>query len=1111
MHHSRALVVGLCVLLLLFVLGGCGGAAKDQAGPGQAGHWAGDPQVSFDVTEDGTIRAFRMVVPFGAAGQACTIESDSIAVGADGTLSIGAGEDAAVTLKGQFAGRRFAGTYKVAVCPAGDLYTVVLNPEERAWSAEWQGEGAPAEPVALATTAPVSTPAAAPGQTRGPTPAAAPALAEPPPLSQAASAFAGDLPQVEQRAATEESMGTALAWAPDSQRIAVAALGLHFFMPGVDRELDSVRGLQWVNSVAYAPDGRTLAYADAFGVTLHDVVTGQDVHAWAQFKNASQVAFSPDGTLLAVAPSEPGLAIILDAAGGQVLHTLEGNPCCSSNSIAFSPDGSRVAGGAESLHVWDLASGRELFNLTEHQSGLTSVAFSPDGRFLVSASNNTMVNVYDATSGALLHTLAGHSGPVTSIAFTPDSRLLASASYDATIKIWDPYTGQELRTLSGHTAWVEHVAFSPDGSMLASAGQDAAMRLWGPPSSAAATVRPAPTPTPLPAQVQGTQAGQLDGFWPKRVSWSPDGRLLAVAGYGLALVDGQTLAQVGKVGDDGWVLDVTFAPDGRTIAAAYTSGNVALWTPEGGEMDTLPGTDGASLVTFSPDGSRLAASVGRVVQVLDVAGGDLLFAVDAGRSYSSAAFSPDGRWLVTEAQSPETFAVWEVASGNKVQGIQGQAGVLSALAWSPDGRMLVVGFGDSTIHAFDTTSWQQVHRLVGHQGSIGCLAFSPDGRWLASGASDVGIRIWEAASGQALGYLSGHTDAVTSLGFAPDGRLASASNDGSVRIWSLASRGADPGPLPALPAPAAVPPPVPLAPSAISALNAAQVKQVGLFEFHMGAHSLAWSPDGRILALGTKPVGLYDAHSQQLVMTIDTDIWPEDLLFAPGGRVLAGTAGSGSGILLWDVEGGGELLAIPADANAGSLAFSPDGTLLAAAQGKTIRIWEAATGQEVRQLEGHLQTVADVAFAPDGRAVASCDSGNIWLWDHSSGQQVDMLWRAKNGYLSIAFSPDGRTLASGSSDETITLWNVASRQERSTLLGHTGRITGIAFSPNGQILATSAYEPVIRLWDVTTGRLLASLAGHTQPVAGLAISPDGTTLASADQSGQVRLWALDRP
>jgi WD40 repeat protein len=190
------------------------------------------------------------------------------------------------------------------------------------------------------------------------------------------------------------------------------------------------------------------------------------------------------------------------------------------------------------------------------------------------------------------------------------------------------------------------------------------------------------------------------------------------------------------------------------------------------------------------------------------------------------------------------------------------------------------------------------------------------------------------------------------------------------------------------------------------------------------------------------------------------------------------------------------------------VAFSPDGLKLASVgRDSVVRLWDVATGQEVRALHGHAQPIRAVAFSPDGTTLASVGEDTlIILWDVATGRLLTILSGHTDFVSAVAFSPDGTTLASGGEDTRIVLWDVATRRLRLTLRGHSGAVTGVTFSPDGASLVSADLDSSVRVWDVATGQQRQVLQGRAKAVRTVAISPDGTTLASGGDDDLVILW-----
>jgi WD40 repeat protein len=578
-----------------------------------------------------------------------------------------------------------------------------------------------------------------------------------------------------------------------------------------------------VGSVAFSPDGKTLATADDGTVKLWDTATRHQIHSLATGSDTVEsVAFSPDGRILATGDSD-GTAKLWNTATSQQIRTLVTTRAVGFSgvdSVAFSPDGKTLAtaGTGVPAQLWNAATGQPIRTLITGFSGVDSVAFSPDGKTLATAGTSVPAQQWNMATGQRIRTLASSLSGVESVVFSPDGKTLAAAEDYGTALLWNATTGQQIHTLTTGSSGVNSMAFSPDGKTLATA-DNGGTQLWNvadgrqigsPLTGVGAIVSVAFSPDGETlatgdddgtARLWNTATGQqthtlTTGFnVPRSVAFSPDGNILATAdGDGTARLwntaTGQQIRTL-VTGLEG-VNSVAFSPDGKTLATA-SSGDAAvrlLNTDTGQRIRTLALTRllGVDSVVFSPDGKTLAAAgVDGTVQLWSVTTGQQVHTLRTGADKpGSAVFSPDGKTLATNGIDG-TAQLWNAVTGQQIRTLATGTYSVDSVAFSRDGKTLATGDSDGTVRLWNLATEQQIRTLATGSSALNSVAFSPDGKTLATASSGDGtVRLWNLATEQQIRTLATGSSTVESVVFSPDGKtLATADDDGMAQLWNV--------------------------------------------------------------------------------------------------------------------------------------------------------------------------------------------------------------------------------------------------------------------------------------------------------------------------------------
>ncbi len=642
-------------------------------------------------------------------------------------------------------------------------------------------------------------------------------------------------------------------------------------------------------------------------------------------------------------------------------------------AVAFSPDGKHIitAGVDHSARLWDAASGEELRFFVGHTESVRSIAISADSNFLLTGSEDRHLQLWNLRNGESIRTFDGHSKPINSVAFSRDGKCALTGSDDKTARLWDLHTGHDIRKFEGHTDSINSAVFSPDCSQVLTGSKDQTVRLWDSESS---------------KQLKElTASGNVSA-----VAFAPNGKLILIAVGDVAeLIDARSFIKIrGFEGHSASITSVAFSPDGKQVLTGCVDGTARLWDAQSAQLIYEVKSDWGSnqSVAFSPDGKQLlTGGEAGSARVWNAADGALIRTLHGLASdVAQVGVSSDGTQLQTWSLNG-MVRIWNLQQGAEspiaphppvvVQTPlpPGPAGAIQQpssqekdlqnnTALSPDCTQIIyTNDEEDTSIVFDLPSRKIVGKLPGRPYGWNACCFSKDGkRILTLQGQDKAIVTTSA--GKSLGSFQLKTGQIMGMSLSADGKLAATAGDDDIaHIWDTQTG------------------------------NEIQT----IKSKHQDFGTMLFSPDSKRL------LSIADS-------VLFTAVGPENNV-----------------IDLWNLETGKLIWTAQQPDRINAIAFSPDSKwILEGGINNAARLFNASTGKEVRTFQGFCYQVLSVAFTPDSKCALTGNwDGTTRIWDLQTGVELCRLISFDDGNWAVV-DADGRYDASNGGDVEGLHWVV---------------------------------------------------------------------------------------
>ena len=719
-----------------------------------------------------------------------------------------------------------------------------------------------------------------------------------------------------------------------------------------------------------------------------------------------------------------------------------------------------------------------------HSAPVTAVAYSPDGRFIISGGRDSTCILWDANTGMEIRTFLGHSSWINSVAFTPGGMEFLSGANNGSMILWNIKTGEIIKKYDDIKSSVDSISLSQDGKHILSGYGDGSIRLWDLEKGE------------ILRTIKTTRGFTI-------VALSPDGKhaLSSSMNRSIILWNIKTGEKIRTFNVDSNIDAIAFHPEGKTFVSGLWDGTVLIRDITTGKaLHTLKEhSSRITAVDYSADGNyMLSGSADGTLRLWNGLSGELIRTMFGHKvihnngnnqfGITSAAFSPDGNNAVTGGWDT-TARIWDLFGRNEKYIFSGSGGrkETSILICSPDGKTVLTGDYGGTIKVRDISNWSEIRSLKGDSKGILAFDISPSGKHVLSGSGDASLMLWDIQKGKLAHRFKEHTNSVTSVAFFNSGKYAvSGSSDGTIFLWDLNEK------------------------KKIKTFSSSGGRVTSLDVSYDGEYILSVHDNETVLLWSVGSGKSERNFTEKDAHIVKAEFIPRDNSFAlVSQRHIT--------VKNYKMNGNDKIFNPPGLSAIKAAAISCNGKQLAAGLSNgTVAEWDIRSGAIIKTIKHPSTRISSLTYTPIQSNIIITYSNSDYLEyavsvidsekDYTNNSFPDLpihdfMLPMENGAKALLISNRGKT--------KILILDL--KTGKGTYLHEIGNIEAIsaaALSPKEHFVLVGSRTGKINLIDLEKGTIVSELPGHKDWVAAIAFSPDGKSFLSAEIDDTIKYWDL---